>query len=273
MRDLSLLNPLLLKGIISRRSVLLLLLTGANAFCFLALGTQQTPMNDVVRVSRDKRQIEMKTKTIDLSTWARRSQFEHFNQYESPHFNVVADVDIGGLLRCCKSLNLSSYAAVIYLVSKVSNSIEEFRYRIRGDQVVLHDVVNPSFTVMAHDETFSYCSAPYHEQPSTFFALANERMERAKQKPTLDDGNDGDHYLYMSCLPWVKFTSVSHAMRINPTDSIPRYSWGKYSKEGDTVMMPLAVQVHHALADGLHVGQFFQRVEAYLQAPETLLLE
>ncbi|XOV81202.1 MAG: CatA-like O-acetyltransferase [Aestuariibacter sp.] len=212
-------------------------------------------------------------KNIDIATWSRCSQFKHFKEYEAPHFNVVADVDIGRLLKVCKANNISSYAAIIYLVSKVSNSIEEFRYRIRGEEVVLHDVVHPSFTVMGKDDTFSYCSAPFNESPKQFFTIAQQRIDSAKEQPTLNDGNDDDHYLYMSCLPWVKFTSVTHAMRLNPTDSIPRYSWGKYCQQGDAVMMPLAVQVHHALADGLHVGLFYQRVEAYLQAPETLLLQ
>lgn len=212
-------------------------------------------------------------KVIDIQNWPRCAQFKHFSQYESPHFNVVADVDISGLLNTCKQHHISSYAAIIYLVSKVSNSIEEFRYRIRGEQVVLHPAVHPSFTVMGDGDTFSYCSVAYSESPNAFFEEAQQRMDAAKENPTLADGNDDDHYLYMSCLPWIKFTSISHAMRLNPTDSIPRYSWGKYSREDQRVMMPLAVQVHHALVDGVHVGRFYEGVEWYLSNPERLLLE
>lgn len=210
-------------------------------------------------------------KKIEIKTWHRRVPFEHFNRYESPHFNLVADVDIAKLLQSCKQHQISSYAAIIYLVSKVSNGIEEFRYRIRGDEVVLHDAAHPSFTVMAENDSFSYCSVPYSDSPTQFFADAARLMDEAKRNPSLASGTDDDHYLYMSCLPWVKFTSISHAMRLNPTDSIPRYSWGKYCPKGDTVLMPLSVQVHHALVDGVHVGQFYQQVEHYLQHPERLL--
>jgi chloramphenicol O-acetyltransferase type A len=36
-------------------------------------------------------------------------------------------------------------------------------------------------------------------------------------------------------------------------------------------MMPLSVQVHHALMDGLHVGRYYERVGQYMSDPETLL--
>ena len=35
--------------------------------------------------------------------------------------------------------------------------------------------------------------------------------------------------------------------------------------------MPLGVQGHHAMIDGVHVGKFYEVVEDYLQNPETLL--
>ncbi len=35
--------------------------------------------------------------------------------------------------------------------------------------------------------------------------------------------------------------------------------------------MPLAVQVHHALMDGVHVGKFYARIQEYLSEPGFLL--
>jgi len=32
--------------------------------------------------------------------------------------------------------------------------------------------------------------------------------------------------------------------------------------------MPLSVQVHHALADGIHVGRYFNLVQEYLDEPD-----
>jgi chloramphenicol O-acetyltransferase type A len=35
--------------------------------------------------------------------------------------------------------------------------------------------------------------------------------------------------------------------------------------------MPLGVQGHHALIDGVHVGKFYAEVQDYLQQPEVIL--
>jgi chloramphenicol O-acetyltransferase type A len=35
--------------------------------------------------------------------------------------------------------------------------------------------------------------------------------------------------------------------------------------------MPLSVQGHHALMDGLHVGRYYEQVQAYLDEPELML--
>jgi chloramphenicol O-acetyltransferase type A len=35
-------------------------------------------------------------------------------------------------------------------------------------------------------------------------------------------------------------------------------------------MMPLSVQVNHALMDGIHVGRYYGQVQAYLDNPAIL---
>jgi chloramphenicol O-acetyltransferase len=36
--------------------------------------------------------------------------------------------------------------------------------------------------------------------------------------------------------------------------------------------MPLSVQAHHALVDGLHMGRYFETMQAYLDQPQSLIL-
>jgi Chloramphenicol O-acetyltransferase len=54
---------------------------------------------------------------------------------------------------------------------------------------------------------------------------------------------------------------------MNPVDSIPRISWGKYFEEVGKIKLPLSVQAHHALVDGIHVGQFFNTFQEILDNP------
>jgi chloramphenicol O-acetyltransferase type A len=72
-------------------------------------------------------------------------------------------------------------------------------------------------------------------------------------------------------LPWVSFTSFAHARDFARKDSIPKIAFGKFAKENDRVFLPISVEVHHALMDGLHVGRFLSRFEEMLDKPEDYL--
>jgi len=45
---------------------------------------------------------------------------------------------------------------------------QKFRYRIRGDQVVEHEIVNPSFVILIDKDLFSFCAIEYAEDFSEF---------------------------------------------------------------------------------------------------------
>ena len=157
-----------------------------------------------------------------------------------------------------------------YVFARSANEITNFRYRIRGDQVVEHDVVHPSITLLVEGNLFSFCAIPYRQDFSEFSAEAGKLIEQARKKLILEDVPGQDDLLYLSSIPWVAFTGVSHPIRMHPVDSIPRITWGKFTPEGLRTMMPLSVQVHHGLMDGYHVGQYFELVQYYLSNPDVL---
>ena len=148
-----------------------------------------------------------------------------------------------------------------WVLSKAANDIPEFRQRIRGEKVVQHEFVHPSFSVETEvADVFSFCEVKYSESQEVFLTRAQKIMAAMRKNPSMEDDHTRDDYLFMSSIPWISFTSMQHAMSYHPCDSVPRIVWGKYFKEGDKIMMPLSVQVHHAVVDGRHVGQYFQRV-------------
>lgn len=53
---------------------------------------------------------------------------------------------------------------------------------------------------------------------------------------------------------------------MNPDDSNPRISWGKYITVNGRTTLPVSLFVNHALADGLHISRFFQNLETELAA-------
>ena len=208
---------------------------------------------------------------IDLLTWSRCEHFKKFLAFDHPHFGMCANVELTKFYPVIKQSGHSISAAIVYVLARAANAIPEFRYRIRGEEVVEHDVVHPSFTVLSTEDRFGFCMVDYSEDFSAFALKAAERIASMKQNPTLKDPPGHDNLLFMIALPWVSFTSFMHPMHLNPADSVPRFAWGKFFKENGRVKMPLEVQAHHALMDGIHMGRFYAEVQDYFHHPEIVL--
>ena len=81
---------------------------------------------------------------IDMQTWPRRPHFDLYRRFDHPHFSLCANVDIGATYAAVKERGISISVAIIYLIARLANEIPEFRYRMRGEEVVEHAVVDPS---------------------------------------------------------------------------------------------------------------------------------
>ncbi len=208
---------------------------------------------------------------VDIATWPRQEAYRFYGRMDYPHFNVCADMDITLLHSYLENKGLSIFKAVLFGVCKAANSIFEFRLRIRGEKIVAHDVIHPSYTVLTEDNLFSFCETDYTDEIQEFFRLTDDAIAKAKRDPFLEDEPGRDDYLFISTLPWVRFTSISHPIHMHPTDSIPRITWGKFAQEKDQISMPLSVQVHHGLADGYHVGKFFNLFQEWVDQPDSEL--
>ena len=207
---------------------------------------------------------------IDMHSWPRRQHYEIFRGFNHPHFGMCANVDLTPLYRLVKRGGHSITVAIMYVISRAANGIPEFRYRIRPEGVVEHEVVHPSGTILVDDDLFSFCTIEYAEDFPTFAARAAETIARVKEEPTLSDEAGQDNLLFMSAIPWVSFTSFTHPMQLHPADSVPRFAWGRFFEDGDLLKMPLQVQGHHALMDGIHLGKFYAQVQGYLHHPGFL---
>ncbi len=67
--------------------------------------------------------------------------------------------------------------------------------------------------------------------------------------------NDVIHY---SSIPWTHFTGLTHPRKYGDGESVPKISFGKMFVKEDKWFMPVAVYVHHGLADGYHVSKYFE---------------
>ncbi len=212
-------------------------------------------------------------RSIDLQTWPRREHFQLYSGFDHPHLGLSANVDLTAFYAGVKQRGSSIAVAIAYAIARAANAIPEFRYRIRGAEVIEHEIVHPSTTILSDEDLFSFCTFDYLEDFSDFLARATERIVYVREHPGVKNEPGRDDLLYMTAIPWVSFTSFLHPLHLQPADSVPRFAWGKFFEEEEALKMPLSVQGHHALMDGVHVGRFYALVQEYFRDPHLILGE
>lgn len=206
-------------------------------------------------------------KKITFTNVHRKKHFEYFLNMDAPHFNITANVDITNFLRWLRAEQQQFTSAMVYALAQTAHAIPEFRWRIRDGEVFEHELVHPSFTVNTEvADVFSFCSVPYDPNYKVFAERAKARIAKMSVDPSFEDEEGMDNYLFISAIPWVSFTGFIHPMHYSPTDSVPRFAYGKYFEQDGKTMMPLSVQAHHSVVDGHHMGKYFIEIQRFFDS-------
>lgn len=201
-------------------------------------------------------------KKIDIFQWKRKEHFQFFHRMDYPQYNICFNLDITEVLAAIKSKALPFNYSMIYLSTLSVNQVEEFKYRIREGQVVLHETIHPSFTDMT--EGSDYFKLIVVEMKSTLRDFIDAATVKSKNQAVyfpLDELLGRDDFIYYTSIPWISFTHLSHTITLNKDDAVPRISWGRYYADGQKILLPYSVQVHHAFVDGIHIGKFKEKLE------------
>ena len=200
-------------------------------------------------------------KSFDTKSWGRRKAFEFYRQFDDPHFNFTANVDITNLLINSKTENHSFFLATLHTAVKVVNTIDNFKMRFDGKDVKLYDIVHGGSTLFYDDESFGFGYYDFCDDRTEFIKNAQIIIDKAKAEKSFNPSQTREDLIYFTSMPWVSFTSLKHAQDRSINPAIPRISFGKYFKQNDKYLMPVNVEVNHAMMDGYHVGLFFERFE------------
>lgn len=213
-------------------------------------------------------------KRIDLSSWSRLSHYSYFRSLPQPHLSLTFEVDAVNLMEGLKPSETSLHDAVMFSIMAAANSVPELRTRFRGavgeDEVVEHESVHASTTVPMDGDRFAFCEVDFTPDWPSFAGAAAAAKEAAVNQSELADNTAGtDMWIYLSCLPWLRFTGMSVPLE-GPDDCIPRVIWGRISRTSEGWRMPVGITAHHALVDGVHIARFAQVLQDYLNRLEPV---
>lgn len=203
---------------------------------------------------------------LNRDTWNRKEHFDFFNRFEEPYFGLTFDVDVTNARRFCKENGLPFFLYYHFLATKVINNIEAFRMRIEEEEVVVYDVIHATTTIMREDKTFSFSFIPFNGELDEFVKDGLAEIERVTS--TSGIGMEGDSVrldiIHFSTIPWIPFKGLTHARAFAITDSAPKISFGKITRDGEQELMPVSIFSNHALVDGYHVGEFYEQFQELL---------
>lgn len=200
--------------------------------------------------------------SIDFETWKRKEYCQIYRSAVQPQYCVSFELDVTNFKKRVKENNWSFTMAFIFAVTKCANEIEEFRYRFLDGEVVLYESIDTSFTYLDKEtELFKVVNVPMQDTIEKFIQLAVSTAENQKEHFTGPVENDVYQF---SALPWITFKHISHTDFGNREKAQPIFDWGKYHEKEGKLMMPFAVQVHHAFVDGIHIGKLADKLQRYM---------
>jgi chloramphenicol O-acetyltransferase type A len=218
----------------------------------------------------------MHDRDIPLDTWPRRAALQHFRRMAQPAFSVTVPVDVTGLRERAAAHGATPWLAYHHAALEAANGIDGMRQTLTADGQGVREfgVIHASTTVLRDDGSFGFLTLPRDASLSSFAARAKAHLERVRRASgdlfAADEPGEvrEETLVHMTALPWLAFTAFTHAR--GQGDDRPKIAFGRFTPQGERLLMPVAVDVHHALCDGVHVGRFFERFQASLDAIQPI---
>ena len=200
---------------------------------------------------------------IDLQTWERRDLFKLYTTDLKIVMNMTVDIDITSLLSEIKPKGLRFYPTMIWIVSRLMNARDEFKYHLTEDgELIRWDYVSPSYTDFNKEtEKFNKFATEYSEDYHEFYKRCVLDCERHKSETGfLPD--QPKNVFDISCLPWTTYKSLDLHIYTDGKALFPIVIWGKYREENGKILLPVTAMLHHAVCDGFTVSRFFSELQS-----------
>lgn len=204
---------------------------------------------------------------VNLNEWSRGRLFKFYIDKMRIVMSLTADVNVTNLRAYSKKNNLNFYPLMLWVVSKIINSHDEFKYSWDdAGNLIKWDFVSPSYTDFhADDENFVKMVTEYSDDLFEFCSRVDKDRQRHKNERAILV-NQPPNFFDVSCLPWIKYSHFDIHVFDEGKFLAPVVTWGKFEENDGKLIMPLTMNIHHAVADGFHLSRFFNEVQELMDS-------
>ena len=203
----------------------------------------------------------------------RRDRFALFDAMDSAAVNICFPLELTDFRPWCKQQGLAPFHVLLCAVLRAVLKVENFRYRILDGEVIRIDRLIPSFTVVNQHNDLNFAQFAWSDDLREFVARGIAAREEAGNMAALNmeyaarTKLEAKEQVFVTCIPWLAFTSIQHPSASLAQPDIPSFAWGKFrDAAGGRLELPFSVQAHHGFVDGFHIHQLAQTIAAELEA-------
>lgn len=200
---------------------------------------------------------------IDLANWKRKETFEHYYQQQTS-FSITTEIDLTKLKQALDQHGIKLYPALIFLLKEVVNSNSVFRTSFNQDgDLGIWKKLNPMYTLFNQtSETFSAIWTDSSTDFRQFHRNYQADVEQYGGSETLFPKKPiPENTVSISMIPWTSFTGFNLNINTNKNHLLPIITAGKFEMKDEALLLPLSLQVHHAVCDGYHASLFMNAVQ------------
>ncbi len=197
---------------------------------------------------------------IDFKTWERKEFYEHFINEVVCTYSTTVNLDITNLKR------MRLYPTIIWLLTKAVNQMPEFRTALTDKGVGIYDEMHPAYTIFnKENENFSAIWTEFHAGYNEFLSAYETDVAKFSSSTHYAPKPDRPSNTFdISMVPWFTFTSFNINVFGEGKYLLPIFTLGKYFDDNGKRLLPISIQVHHAVCDGYHIGKFVETLQTMI---------
>lgn len=205
---------------------------------------------------------------VDIEKFDRAEYFYYFiSTGTTIEFTVKTDVTKA--IETCKSNSLNFQAFILFALYKAINSVDNFKYDVLNDKLVKWERIVPTFSsINKNNKLFFTLYADMQDNCRDY----NEQYKKTAEKfadaaMIVPQGTLPANTFNVSCVPWLHFEHFSSNSKTMENKIVRMITYGKYKKVNEKFILPMTLQISHAIADGYHVALFFKKLQEELESP------
>lgn len=202
---------------------------------------------------------------VDMERWPRAELYRLYTeQWSTVTYSLTKKLSVSKLVPYLKERGIKFVPALMWLVCREINRIENFKYAIQDGKLVQWDVVHPMFPNLNTDGNMTFHALRYCPDFGTFYAAYLAEQQENKTKTCLWATQIPVNNFMVSIFPWLHFDASSMQIKNAKGYYAPFIAIGKYNEQME---LPCMLMGNHAVSDAWHVAQFFDGLQAEMDDP------